>query len=360
MYSDVANALGRLGRNRYTSVMMKLAQNILLNLPPELSHNAAINGLNAMGQLPGPVRPLEGKKVAFLGRELANPIGLAAGLDKDAQAVLGLAKVGFGFVEVGTVTPKPQPGNPKPRLFRLKEHSALINRMGFNNQGVDAMAGRLERVRQSGRISGTLIGVNLGKNKDTPLESATDDYLIGMTRLYALADYFTLNLSSPNTPGLRQLQHGGALAELLGRVKEAQQRLANGRSVVPVLLKVAPDLDDEDIDSIATQLAASELEGLIATNTTLERHAVQGHVHADEAGGLSGAPLTQKSAVVVRKFRAKLPANMPIVGVGGISTPDNAVAMLAAGANVLQIYSSFIYEGSKLVQKLVDGTANPK
>ena len=336
--------------------MIKLAQTMLLNLPPELSHSAAIHGLNAFGLLPGPVRPLEGRKVTFLGRELANPIGLAAGLDKDAQAVLGLAKVGFGFVEVGTVTPKAQPGNPRPRLFRLKEHNALINRMGFNNQGVDAMALRLERVRRSGRISNTLIGVNLGKNKDTPLENATDDYLIGMNRLYSLADYFTLNLSSPNTPGLRQLQHGGALAELLDRVKEAQQKLANGRSVVPVLLKVAPDLDDEDIESIAAQLAASELEGLIATNTTLERQAVQTHAHASEAGGLSGEPLTQRSAEVVKKFRAKLPGKMPIVGVGGISTPQNALAMLDSGADVLQIYSSFIYQGANLVRKLVAGT----
>lgn len=340
--------------------MIKLAQTMLLNLPPELSHSAAIHGLNAFGLLPGPVRPLEGRKVTFLGRELANPIGLAAGLDKDAQAVLGLAKVGFGFVEVGTVTPKAQPGNPRPRLFRLKEHNALINRMGFNNQGVDAMALRLERVRRSGRISNTLIGVNLGKNKDTPLENATDDYLIGMNRLYSLADYFTLNLSSPNTPGLRQLQHGGALAELLDRVKEAQQKLANGRSVVPVLLKVAPDLDDEDIESIAAQLAASELEGLIATNTTLERQAVQTHAHASEAGGLSGEPLTQRSAEVVKKFRAKLPGKMPIVGVGGISTPQNALAMLDSGANVLQIYSSFIYQGANLVRKLVVGTAKAR
>ena len=340
--------------------MIKLAQTMLLNLPPELSHSAAIHGLNAFGLLPGPVRPLEGRKVTFLGRELANPIGLAAGLDKDAQAVLGLAKVGFGFVEVGTVTPKAQPGNPRPRLFRLKEHNALINRMGFNNQGVDAMALRLERVRRSGRISNTLIGVNLGKNKDTPLENATDDYLIGMNRLYSLADYFTLNLSSPNTPGLRQLQHGGALAELLDRVKEAQQKLANGRSVVPVLLKVAPDLDDEDIESIAAQLAASELEGLIATNTTLERQAVQTHAHASEAGGLSGEPLTQRSAEVVKKFRAKLPGKMLIVGVGGISTPQNALAMLDSGANVLQIYSSFIYQGTNLVRKLVVGTTETR
>ena len=340
--------------------MIKLAQTMLLNLPPELSHSAAIHGLNAFGLLPGPVRPLEGRKVTFLGRELANPIGLAAGLDKDAQAVLGLAKVGFGFVEVGTVTPKAQLGNPRPRLFRLKEHNALINRMGFNNQGVDAMALRLERVRRSGRISNTLIGVNLGKNKDTPLENATDDYLIGMNRLYSLADYFTLNLSSPNTPGLRQLQHGGALAELLDRVKEAQQKLANGRSVVPVLLKVAPDLDDEDIESIAAQLAASELEGLIATNTTLERQAVQTHAHASEAGGLSGEPLTQRSAEVVKKFRAKLPGKMPIVGVGGISTPQNALAMLDSGADVLQIYSSFIYQGANLVRKLVVGTTEAR
>ncbi|MDG1133260.1 MAG: quinone-dependent dihydroorotate dehydrogenase [Pseudomonadales bacterium] len=334
--------------------MMKLAQNILLSLPPEVAHNVAISGLAGLGRLPGPIEPLSGRKVDFLGHELSNPIGLAAGLDKDAQAVLGLAKVGFGFVEVGTVTPKPQPGNPKPRLFRLKEHAALINRMGFNNQGVEAMAGRLERVRNSGRLDKTLVGINLGKNKDTPLEGATEDYLIGMRRMHSLADYFTLNLSSPNTPGLRQLQHGDALAELLGRVKEAQQTLANGRAAVPILLKVAPDLDDEDIESISTQLVQSELEGLIATNTTLARTAVRGHVHAEEVGGLSGAPLTGKSAEVVRKFRARLPLDMPIVGVGGVSCPESAREMFTAGASVLQIYTSFIYKGPRLVQELTN------
>lgn len=336
--------------------MMKIAQTLLLKLSPEVSHNLAISGLSLFGRLPGSAAPLAGQSVDFLGHKLANPIGLAAGLDKDAQAVFGLAKVGFGFIEVGTVTPKAQLGNAKPRLFRLGEHAALINRMGFNNQGVETMAARLEGVRRDGRLEKTLIGINLGKNKDTPLDNATEDYLIGMRRLHNLADYFTLNLSSPNTPGLRQLQHGKALAHLLASVKETQQQLANGGSVVPILLKVAPDLDDEDIERIASQVIAAEIEGLIATNTTLGRDLVAGHLHAQEAGGLSGAPLTLRSAEVVGKFRELLPESMPIVGVGGIGCADTARAMLDAGANVLQIYSSFIYKGPKLVRLLVEGT----
>ena len=285
---------------------------------------------------------------------LANPLGLAAGLDKNASVIAGLARMGFGFLEVGTVTPRPQPGNPKPRMFRLPGHRALINRMGFNNHGVEHMRSAIEQARTRGWCDHIVLGVNLGKNKDTPLEEAVTDYLIGMRRLHDLADYFTLNLSSPNTPGLRTLQSGAALAGLLGRVKEEQQTLAaGGGRVVPLLVKVAPDLAAEDIEIIAEQLQAAQIDGLIATNTTISREAVAGARHADEQGGLSGAPLRSVSPATVRAFRNLLPDSVPIIGVGGIDSPETAAAMLASGANLLQIYTGFIYQGPKMVRKIV-------
>ena len=332
--------------------MFETSQKLLLKLPPEIAHEVAISGLRLLGRLPGRAQPYMVTKRRLFGCEFANPIGLAAGLDKDAKAVAGLARLGFGFVEVGTVTPRPQPGNPRPRLFRLPEHQALINRMGFNNQGVATMVRRLDGLRSRGQLAGTVIGVNLGKNKDTPLGAAAGDYTVCMQRLHSLADYFTLNLSSPNTPGLRQLQHGSELSELLDQVKEMQQRLAQGGGVTPLLLKVAPDLDDEDIERIAEQVVRHELEGLIATNTTLDRGAVAGHPSSAEAGGLSGAPLTEVSCSVVQKFRRILPAQLPIVGVGGIGSVKDAQAMLDSGANLIQIYTSFIYQGPKLVRSL--------
>ena len=334
--------------------MFETSQKLLLKLPPEIAHEVAISGLRLLGRLPGRARPYTVTKRHLFGCEFANPIGLAAGLDKDAKAVAGLARLGFGFVEVGTVTPRPQPGNPRPRLFRLPEYQALINRMGFNNQGVATMVRRLDAVRSRGQLAGTVIGVNLGKNKDTPLDAAAGDYTTCMQRLHSLADYFTLNLSSPNTPGLRQLQHGSELSELLDQVKDMQQRLAQGGMVTPLLLKVAPDLDDEDIERIAEQVVRHELEGLIATNTTLDRGAVAAHPLSAEAGGLSGAPLTEVSCSVVQKFRRILPAQLPIVGVGGIGSVEDAQAMLDAGANLLQIYTSFIYKGPKLVRSLAE------
>ncbi|MEE2824510.1 MAG: quinone-dependent dihydroorotate dehydrogenase [Pseudomonadota bacterium] len=332
--------------------MVTNTQKLLHALPPELAHDVAIAGLQVLGALPGIIRPHESVSRKLFGCEFVNPIGLAAGLDKNAKAVAGLARLGFGFVEVGTVTPRPQPGNPQPRLFRLPEHQALINRMGFNNDGVVAMVRRLDKLRNQNRLEGTIIGVNLGKNKDTPLPEAVDDYIKGMGQLHTLADYFTLNLSSPNTPGLRQLQHGDELSKLLEQVMETQQRLASAGVVTPVLLKVAPDLNDEDIDQIAQQVVRHKLDGLIATNTTLDRRVVQGHPLSEQAGGLSGAPLTEVSCGVVRKFRERLPQGLPIIGVGGIGSIQDAQNMLNAGANLLQIYSSFIYQGPNLVQSL--------
>jgi dihydroorotate dehydrogenase len=270
--------------------------------------------------------------------------------------VLGLARCGFGFVEVGTVTPLAQPGNPQPRMFRLPEHQALINRMGFNNRGMHAMARRLQQVRFSGRLEGTLLGVNLGKNKDTPNDEAASDYVKGMDCLHGYADYFTVNLSSPNTPNLRQLQHGEPLRILLSQVKERQMALAGQSTPVPLLLKVAPDLDEEEVGQIAEQVCACEFDGIIATNTTLSREAVAGHKHAEEAGGLSGAPLTRRSAQVMAQFRRAVPANLTLVGVGGISSGADALAMFNAGAQALQIYTSFIYKGTKIVRNLVDAT----
>ena len=335
---------------------MNLIQSTLLALPPETAHQLAISALGAARFLPGQVSPIAGAERRFLGKVLKNPIGLAAGLDKDAEAVLGLARCGFGFVEVGTVTPLAQPGNPGPRLFRLTEHQALINRMGFNNHGMHAMARRLQLVRSSGRLDGTLLGVNLGKNKDTPNDEAASDYLQGMDCLHNYADYFTVNLSSPNTPGLRQLQHGESLRVLLSELKERQMALAKQSDPVPLLLKVAPDLNEEEIEQIAEQVCACEFDGIIATNTTLSRDAVAGHKHAAEAGGLSGAPLAHRSVEVVSHFRRVLPHSMTVIGVGGISGAEDARAMLAAGADALQIYTSFIYQGTKIVRSLVRAT----
>jgi dihydroorotate dehydrogenase len=335
---------------------MSALQSILLSLPPERSHDLAIVGLKGAALLPGRVSPLPGRSTTILGKPLRNPVGLAAGLDKNAEAVLGLARCGFGFVEVGTVTPLAQPGNPQPRLFRLPEHKALINRMGFNNDGMQAMARRLARVRSSNKLSGTLLGVNLGKNKDTPNEDAASDYLKGMDCLHGYADYFTINLSSPNTPGLRSLQHGDALRSLLSRLKERQLQLAGQSQPVPLMLKVAPDLSSDDVAQIAEQVVACAFDGVIATNTTLSREAVAEHPHAIETGGLSGQPLADRSVEVVRQLRSVLPEGMALVGVGGISTESQARDMLQAGAQALQIYTSFIYNGPKMVHKLVAAT----
>jgi dihydroorotate dehydrogenase len=327
--------------------MYEIARRLLFQIPPETSHHLAIASLRALGRTPGPIHPVRGTAVRVAGLEFRNRVGLAAGLDKDARAVEGLARLGFGFVEVGTVTPKPQPGNPTPRLFRLARDRALINRMGFNNAGVDAMARELTAVRDRGKLEGTLVGINLGKNKDTLLENAEEDYLIGLRRLRELGDYFTLNLSSPNTPGLRELQTGDALVRLLDRVKS---EVAGFAAPVPVFIKVAPDLTDGEIGVIAEKIVSYDVDGLIATNTTIGRPMLE--TVANEEGGLSGRPLQSLSRAVVAKFRRELPEGYPIVGVGGIDTELAGRQMLDAGASLLQIYTSLIYEGPVLVRRL--------
>lgn len=331
--------------------MYALARRALFALDPETSHEVSIAALRCWGDLPTRPRPLAGSPIEVLGCKFANRVGLAAGLDKNAKALMGFARQGFGFVEIGTVTPRPQPGNPKPRLFRLPEHEALINRMGFNNDGAEVVARRLARHRR--RLAGTVVGVNIGKNKSTPNEEALEDYRSAMTTLYDVADYFVANLSSPNTPGLRSLQSADELAALCAGLREVQraQADATGRRV-SFCVKVAPDLADADIDAIAEVLSDGVADGLIATNTTISREAVTGHALAQEAGGLSGAPLRQRSPEVVARFASRLPSSVPIIGVGGVSSLDDGQRMLDAGAVLVQIYTSFIYQGPALVRAL--------
>ena len=341
--------------------MYQLARSLLFQLEAEHSHALALAGFRGLGCLPGRISPMRGNGIAggparYLGLDFVNRVGLAAGLDKDGEAIEGLARLGFGFIEVGTVTPRPQPGNPKPRLFRLTTKEALINRMGFNNHGVEEMSVRLRRLRRRDRLRGTLIGVNVGKNKDTPLAQAAVDYILCMESVYEYADYLTLNLSSPNTPGLRALQTGEALTSLLGKVSACRSRLAakSGRRV-PLLIKVAPDLMAEDVEEVADAIGRFELDGLIATNTTISRPGVAGERAADEAGGLSGAPLASMAQKTVAAFRDRLGDDVPIIGVGGIVSVTEAQAMLSAGADLLQIYTGFIYQGPGLIRQLVRG-----
>lgn len=291
--------------------------------------------------------------VEFLGMQLPNPIGLAAGLDKNGECIDAFAAMGFGFIEVGTVTPKPQPGNPKPRLFRLPEADAIINRMGFNNKGVDYLVEQVKRSRYRG-----VLGINIGKNKKTPEDKALDDYLVCLRKVYELASYVTVNISSPNTPGLRELQYGEALDALLAGLKAEQNRLADSTGrYVPMLVKIAPDLSTEEVDSIAQSLIAAEIDGVIATNTTLDRSAVEGLEHADEAGGLSGAVLRQQSCDITRQLADALDGALPIIGVGGIDSEHAALERMDAGAELLQIYTGFIYRGPGLVRRLIKAVA---
>jgi dihydroorotate dehydrogenase len=287
--------------------------------------------------------------VKALGLTFPNPVGLAAGLDKNGAHIDALFALGFGFVEVGTVTPKPQEGNPKPRMFRLSEHKAVINRLGFNNDGIDAMVRNVEKARRKGE---GILGINIGKNKDTPNESAALDYLICLEKVYPLADYITINISSPNTAGLR---------ELLGVLREAQERLAGiHRKRVPMLVKVAPDLADGDIDVTARVLGEMGVDGVIATNTTVSRIAVHQHPLAKEAGGLSGEPLMAKSTSVLRMLRTRLPEQIPLIGVGGILTGADAVKKMAAGASLVQFYTGLIYRGPALVDECLDAIRRRK
>jgi dihydroorotate dehydrogenase len=322
----------------------------------EKSHHLGLTGLNLM-ELSGIssllYRKMASKPVRVMGLEFPNAVGLAAGLDKNGDYIEAMSALGFGFVEVGTVTPRPQPGNPKPRLFRIPEAEGIINRMGFNNLGVDHL---LEQVKAAD--SKSLIGINIGKNFDTPVEKAVDDYLIGLNKVYAHADYITINISSPNTPGLRNLQFGESLDELLSALKQAQAELANNHGrYVPMAVKVAPDLTSEEVRQLAEAFAKHQIDAVIATNTTMSRDEVAGLNNADEAGGLSGAPVFEKSTEIVRQFRAALPQDLPIIAAGGIMSAEDAMAKLDAGAALVQIYSGLIYRGPSLVRELIETIA---
>jgi len=292
--------------------------------------------------------------VELAGLTFPNRVGMAAGLDKNARCIDALGAMGFGFVEVGTVTPKAQPGNPKPRMFRLPEARALINRLGFNNEGLDAFLRNVQqaRFRTQARRHPMLLGLNIGKNAATPIENATSDYLICLEGVYPHADYVTVNISSPNTQNLRALQSDAALDALLGAIAERREALATRHARrVPVFVKIAPDLDEAQISVIAATLQRHGMDGVIATNTTIGRSAVQGLLHAEETGGLSGAPVLEASNQVIRQLRAALGSRFPIIGVGGVMSAEDAVSKVRAGADVVQIYTGLIYEGPALVLK---------
>jgi len=285
-----------------------------------------------------------------MGLRFPNVLGLAAGMDKSASAVEAWGAIGFGFVEVGTLTPRPQPGNPKPRLFRLPEHEALINRMGFNNPGIHSAVKRLRHRRTK-----AVIGVNIGKNFDTPNEKAVDDYLICLKAAYTVADYIAVNISSPNTKGLRDLQAEDAVRQLIFALKKEQASLQKeqGRAV-PLLVKIAPDLNDMQIEALARVFNEQGIDGVIATNTTIERSAISGHTLAGEAGGLSGAPVRERSSLVIQAFRMLLKETIPIIGVGGILSAADAVEKAKAGAALVQVYSGLVYRGPGLVREVLE------
>lgn len=290
--------------------------------------------------------------IELMGLRFPNRVGLAAGLDKNGTAVDGLSRLGFGFLEVGTVTPRPQPGNAKPRLFRLPEQQAIINRMGFNNDGIGALIERVAQVRYRG-----VLGINIGKNFDTPMERAVDDYLIGLDKAYPVASYVAVNISSPNTKNLRQLQGASELDALLGALKARQTQLSEQHGkYVPIALKIAPDLDGEQITNIADALRRHRIDAVIATNTTLGREGVETSPLAAEAGGLSGSPLFEKSTAVVRTLARALGGELPIIAAGGITSGERAKAKLDAGAALVQIYSGLIYKGPQLVAECISAT----
>lgn len=333
--------------------MYSLLRELLFRLPTETSHHLSLDALQLAAKLH--VSHLLASTVpsvpsTVLGIRFPNPVGLAAGLDKNGDYIEGLAALGFGFIEIGTVTPRPQPGNPQPRLFRLPQANAIINRMGFNNRGVDYLIGNVERARSFIERNQLVLGINIGKNKDTPAEQAVDDYLICMRKVYPHAAYIAVNLSSPNTPGLRDLQFGEPLKKLLERLKQEQHLLAtqHGR-YVPVTVKIAPDMALDDIRDVAAAFTQFDIDGVIATNTTIARDAVKDLPHGNEAGGLSGAPLTQKSTEVIRALAQELNGKLPIIGVGGILSGQDAADKIAAGAALVQIYSGFIYRGPALI-----------
>lgn len=335
----------------------KLARPVLFSMDAEKAHHLTLQRLKTHYNNPlfrrfisNHIAPLPCK---IMGLELKNPVGLAAGLDKNGEYIDALSSFGFGFIEVGTVTPRAQPGNPKPRMFRIPAKECLINRMGFNNEGLDTF---LANVRQSHfRQKGGILGLNLGKNADTPIEKASEDYLKGLAEVYPFADYISINISSPNTKNLRALQGEDELSRLLQQLQEKRLQLADHyQRYVPIAIKIAPDMDQDQVDSIAHLLLRHKMDGVIATNTTLSREAVKDLPHADEAGGLSGPPVHEMSLKVIARLRQSLGNDFSIIGVGGITSGQQAIEKIQAGANAIQLYTGLIYNGPQLVKECVE------
>ena len=328
-----------------------LLRKLFFSLDPETAHGLGMSGIEFMhraGIACLLARAPAARPVSLMGLNFPNPVGLAAGLDKNGEHVDALASLGFGFIEIGTVTPRPQPGNPKPRMFRIPEKQAIINRMGFNNEGVDKLLANIADAQFARR--GGILGINIGKNFDTPIDKAAGDYLICLERVYGAASYVTVNISSPNTKNLRELQKDDALAALLASLKAEQTRLADKHGkYVPLVLKIAPDLEDAQVRSIADLLRQHRMDGVIATNTTLSRAGVEGLPNAAEAGGLSGAPVFERSTAVLRQLAAALAGELPVIGVGGIMSGADAAAKIQAGAQLVQLYTGFIYRGPELI-----------
>jgi dihydroorotate dehydrogenase len=343
-------------------MLYSLFRPLLFGLDPETAHDAALAALDAaesLGLAQRMAPRLPRAPVEAMGLTFPNRVGLAAGLDKNARHIDGLASFGFGFIECGTVTPRPQPGNARPRLFRLPEADALINRLGFNNDGVERFLANVARAR-FGPKSGGILGLNIGKNFDTPNARALDDYLICLRAVYSHASYVSVNISSPNTAGLRDLQEDAALTALLAALKAEQAELAQRHGkYTPLAVKLAPDLSPEAIRQIARILIAQRCDGVIATNTTVDRSAVEGHAHAGQAGGLSGRPLKDKATAVIRALAAELGGALPIIGVGGIMSGADAREKIAAGATLVQIYTGLIYKGPELVAEIATALARP-
>ncbi|WP_168405081.1 quinone-dependent dihydroorotate dehydrogenase [Acinetobacter indicus] len=331
-------------------MLYSLARPLLFSLAPERAHELTLSLLKSGHKMGLMRQQVAAKPVTCMGIEFPNPVGLAAGLDKNGAYIDALAALGFGFIEIGTITPRPQAGNPHPRLFRLPQAKAIINRMGFNNDGVDKLIENVKATKFKG-----VLGINIGKNADTPVEKAVDDYLICLEKVYNYASYITVNISSPNTKNLRSLQSGDALTELLQTLKQRQLALAEEHQhYVPLVLKVAPDLEPSDIEFIAQQLLQFKIDGLIVTNTTLSREGVENLPHGDEAGGLSGAPVFEKSTACLAAFAKTLEGKIPLIGVGGILSGEQAVAKRNAGATLVQVYSGLVYTGPELVKDCVD------
>lgn len=324
----------------------------LFQLDPERAHEFTFQQLRRITGTPFEAlvrQKVPAKPVNCMGLTFKNPLGLAAGLDKDGECIDALGAMGFGSIEIGTVTPRPQPGNDKPRLFRLVDAEGLINRMGFNNLGVDNLIENVKKAHYDG-----VLGINIGKNKDTPVEQGKDDYLICMDKIYPYAGYIAINISSPNTPGLRTLQYGEALDDLLIAIKNKQNDLQKiHQKYVPIAVKIAPDLSEEELIQIADSLVRHNIDGVIATNTTLDRSLVQGMKNCDQTGGLSGRPLQLKSTEIIRRLSQELNGRLPIIGVGGIDSVIAAREKIAAGATLVQIYSGFIFKGPPLIKEIV-------